>query len=184
MNLPSFISVRRPKRPRTQRSPTSSDSTIPPTTKPAPPTNSRPNRTRKTLLLLSALSFLIALPFLILVEIGTTYNLPVLRSTYFLKLDFSHIIPRTVPDAVLINSIARTLGLHDFYQPGLWGYCAGYDGGQGVTSCSRPVTMYWFNPVEILLNELLAGATSKSSPTSRPLLSSSTVCNWEKSRRC
>jgi len=28
-----------------------------------------------------------------------------------------------------------------------------------VVYCSKPKTLYWFNPVEILLNELLAGAT-------------------------
>jgi hypothetical protein len=31
-----------------------------------------------------------------------------------------------VPNAVLINSIARTIGLHDFYQVGLWNFCEGY----------------------------------------------------------
>ncbi len=66
-----------------------------------------------------------------------------------------------MPNAVLINSIARTLGLHDFYQVGLWNYCEGYEGsGQGITGCSAAVLGYWFNPVEILLEELLAGATS------------------------
>jgi hypothetical protein len=30
---------------------------------------------------------------------------------------------------------------------------------RGITYCSPPVNLYWFNPVEILLNELLAGAT-------------------------
>jgi len=62
-----------------------------------------------------------------------------------------------VPNSVLINSIAQTLGLHDFYQVGLWSFCEGYN-GQGVTHCSKPRTLYWFNPVQILRNELLAGA--------------------------
>jgi hypothetical protein len=30
---------------------------------------------------------------------------------------------------------------------------------RGVTDCSPPQRMYWFNPVAIILNELLAGAT-------------------------
>lgn len=76
-----------------------------------------------------------------------------------MKLDLSHIIPQAVPQAALINSIARTLGLHDFYQVGLWNYCAGYD--NGITGCSKPRTLYWFNPVQIILSELLSGATSK-----------------------
>ncbi|KMU87104.1 hypothetical protein CIHG_05044 [Coccidioides immitis H538.4] len=106
-----------------------------------------------------ALLYLAALIFLILVEIGNVSDRPVLRDTYFLKIDLSEIIPRSVPDAVLINSIARTIGLHDFYQVGLWNFCEGYDDGSGITYCSAPRKMYFFNPVEILLNELLAGAT-------------------------
>ncbi len=57
-----------------------------------------------------------------------------------------------------MNSLARSLGLHDFYQVGLWNFCEGYN-GEGITNCSPTQTLYWFNPVEILLNELLAGAT-------------------------
>lgn len=29
----------------------------------------------------------------------------------------------------------------------------------GITFCSQPQTLYWFNPVEILMSELLSGAT-------------------------
>jgi hypothetical protein len=101
---------------------------------------------------------LIAWIFLVLVVIGNTSNKPVLRSTYFLYLDLANIIPVSIPNAVLINSIAQTIGLHDFYQVGLWNFCEGYN-GQGITHCSKPETLYAFNPVEIILNELLAGAT-------------------------
>lgn len=107
--------------------------------------------------ILAPLLHLISLVFLILVIIGNINDRFVIRSTYFLKLDLSHIIPKSVPNAVLINSIARTIGLHDFYQVGLWNFCEGYD--QRITSCSDPKTLYYFNPVEILLNELLAGAS-------------------------
>lgn len=96
---------------------------------------------------------------MILVEIGLTFNKPVLRNTYFINLDLSNIVPTTIPDSVLINTIAQTLGLHDFYRVGLWGFCEGYD-GQGVTSCTKPQTLYWFNPVAIIENELVSGATS------------------------
>jgi hypothetical protein len=30
---------------------------------------------------------------------------------------------------------------------------------RGITHCSKPENLYWFNPVQIILNELLAGAT-------------------------
>lgn len=106
----------------------------------------------------TALSYLLALVFLILVEIGTINNKPVIRDTYFLKIDLANIIPASVPNAVFINSIAQSIGLHDFYQVGLWNFCEGYV-GEGITYCSPTETLYWFNPVEIILNELLAGAS-------------------------
>ncbi len=115
-------------------------------------------RTRRIFAFLSSFLFLLALIFLILVEIGSlSARRPVLPSIYFIKLDLTNVIPRSVPNSILVNSIARTLGLHDFYQVGLWNYCDGY--GNEVTSCSKPQKMYWFNPVEIIVSELLAGAT-------------------------
>lgn len=104
------------------------------------------------------LVYLAAVVFMILVEIGNINDKPVIRDTYFINIDLTNIIPESVPNAQLINSLAQSIGLHDFYQVGLWNYCEGYN-GQGITDCSKPVTLYWFNPVEILLNQLLAGAT-------------------------
>lgn len=98
-----------------------------------------------------------------------------LTSSYFLKIDVSDILPSTsATDAILVNSIARSLGIHDFYQVGLWNFCEGYNDEKvhcpsqfestniifrGVTHCSKPQNLYWFNPVQIILSELLAGAT-------------------------
>ena len=102
--------------------------------------------------------YLLAVIFLILVEVGSISNQAVIRDTYFLRIDLANIIPESVPNAVLINTIAQSLGLHDFYQVGLWNYCAGYL-NQGITYCSPRQTGYWFNPVEIIMSELLVGAT-------------------------
>lgn len=121
----------------------------------------RATRTRKIWSLITSACLFISVIFLILVEIGQIHNKSVIRNWYFIRLDLSHIIPASVPNFALINTIAQTLGLHDFYQVGLWGFCEGYN-GDGVTYCSSPKTLYWFNPVEILRNELLAGASSKS----------------------
>ncbi|SMY29430.1 unnamed protein product [Zymoseptoria tritici ST99CH_1A5] len=118
----------------------------------------RATRTRFIWALISSFLLLVSVAFVILVEIGNYKVNDILNDIYFIKIDVSDIIPVQVPDAVLINSIAQTLGLHDFYQVGLWGFCQGYN-GQGVTSCSEPETLYWFNPVEILQSQLLAGAT-------------------------
>ena len=119
----------------------------------------RATRARRIWSVITSLLLLVSVVFIILVELGDIRINPILNNIYFIKLDLSNIIPVSVPNAVLINSIARTLGLHDFYTVGLWGFCEGYN-GEGVTSCSKPKTLYWFNPVDILQNELLSGATS------------------------
>jgi hypothetical protein len=119
----------------------------------------RATRTRKTWALITSFFLFVALVFLILVEISNIKNQKIINGWYFIRLDLSNIVPASVPNSALINTIAQTLGLHDFYQVGLWGFCEGYI-GEGVTFCSKTQTLYWFNPVEILRNELLAGASS------------------------
>ncbi|KAF2759769.1 integral membrane protein-like protein [Pseudovirgaria hyperparasitica] len=118
----------------------------------------RATRTRKIFALLSSFCLLLTVIFLILVEVGGTTTSSVRTQIYFINLDLSNIVPLSVPNAPLLNSIARTLGLHDFYRVYLWGFCEGYN-GEGVTKCSDPETLYSFNPVEILRSELLAGAS-------------------------
>ncbi|KAM0797467.1 SUR7/PalI family-domain-containing protein [Usnea florida] len=163
MTLPTFLPARRSRK-APQEKPTASTSPSSGATfnhhlsHPSSSTVRAATRTRLIFSLLTSLLFLIALVFLILVEVGNTHaHRAVVGNIYFLKLDLSHIIPQAVPHATLINSIARTLGLHDFYQVGLWNYCEGY--GNKITDCSKPQTLYWFNPVEIILSQLLAGAT-------------------------
>ena len=98
---------------------------------------------------------------MILVELGgTNSKSSILNKIYFISIDLADVIPTSVPNASIINSIAQTLGLHDFYNVSLWGYCEGYF-GQGVTDCSKNEALYWFDPVKIILGELLVGATSK-----------------------
>ncbi|KAL5341731.1 SUR7/PalI family-domain-containing protein [Aspergillus crustosus] len=126
-------------------------------------TSERPvyGRSRSVVLrhrILRSFLHLIAFIFLILVVIGNVSDKPILRQTWFMKIDLSDIIPLSVPNAVFINSIARSIGLHDFYQVGLWSFCEGYN-NEGITYCSEPKTLYWFNPVQIILSELLAGAS-------------------------
>ncbi|KAH8671123.1 SUR7/PalI family-domain-containing protein [Xylariales sp. PMI_506] len=121
----------------------------------------RATRTRRNAIFVSCFSYLLAVIFLILVEIGNTSGTKVLGDIYFFKLDLSDILATSLPSSTsltLTNSIARSLGLHDFYQVGLWNFCEGYD-TDGITSCSKPESLYWFNPVEILQSELLAGAS-------------------------
>lgn len=92
--------------------------------------------------------------------IGNINTNPVIQSTWIFHLDLSDVYAQAFDSTnlVFVNSIARSLGLHDFYQVGLWNYCEGYR-NEGITNCSPPQSLYWFNPVQILLSELLAGAT-------------------------
>lgn len=105
-----------------------------------------------------AVMYILSLVFLILVEIGNINDNAVIRNTYFLRINLANVIPNSIPNAVFINSIAQSLGLHDFYQVGLWNYCEGYV-YEGITNCSPTQTLYWFNPVEIIVSQLLAGAS-------------------------
>lgn len=118
--------------------------------------NATPRRKRVTTI--AEFCAFVSIAFSILVLIGNIRDVRILDSMYFLRIDVSNVIPRSIPNAVLVNSIAQSLGLRDFYQVGLWNYCEGYK-GQGVTYCSPPKAMYSFNPVEILLSQLLDGAT-------------------------
>ncbi|KAH6652856.1 SUR7/PalI family-domain-containing protein [Truncatella angustata] len=122
----------------------------------------RATKTRRNTLFFTSFCYLVAMVFLILVEIGNTKkSSKVLNDIYFFKLDLSEILATSVSglsSLTLTNSIARTLGLHDFYQVGLWNFCEGYQ-NEGVTHCSTPTNLWWFNPVEILQSELFAGAT-------------------------
>ncbi|KAF1353943.1 SUR7/PalI family-domain-containing protein [Delphinella strobiligena] len=118
----------------------------------------RATRTRLCWSLFASFLLLLTIIFMILVETGQTdKSQSEFNKTYFLKLDLANIIPTSVPNSSIINSIAQTIGLHDFYTVGLWGFCEGYT--NGVTNCSKPKALFWFNPVQIILNELLSGAT-------------------------
>ncbi|SPJ72740.1 uncharacterized protein FTOL_02469 [Fusarium torulosum] len=112
---------------------------------------------RRNTAIAASIFYFLSIPFLILVIIGNTHINPVLNDIYFFQLDVSQVIPISVDNSRLLNSVARSLGLHDFYQVGLWNFCEGYN-DEGVTYCSDPKQWYWFNPVEIMVSELLAGA--------------------------
>ena len=84
-------------------------------------------KARRNTTIIAALCYLVSIPFLIVVILGNTRRGTVLSDIYFYKLDVSHIIPISVENSNLLNSVARSLGLHDFYQVGLWNFCEGYD---------------------------------------------------------
>ncbi|PQE26382.1 integral membrane protein [Rutstroemia sp. NJR-2017a BBW] len=116
-------------------------------------------KTRKHAIMVASFLYFISVIFLILTIIGNISNRAVLRNTYFFKLNLTNIIPVSAGNSlILVNSLARSLGLHDFYQVGLWNFCEGYN-DEGITDCSSAKAFYWFNPVDIFVNELLPGAT-------------------------
>lgn len=86
------------------------------------------NTARRNTAIAAAVCYFITIPFLILVLIGNTrINHPALTDIFFFKLDVSQIIPIAVANSKLLNSVARSLGLHDFYQVGLWNFCEGFN---------------------------------------------------------
>jgi len=134
------------------------------TTEDAQPTKAqikRATRTRLCFALFTSFLLLVTVVFMILVEVGNTSTSSVRASIYFIRLNLSNIGTGSTTSTSIQNSIAQTLGLHDYYQVGLWNFCEG-NMGEGITDCSTPQTLWWFNPVEIILNELLAGSTSTS----------------------
>lgn len=70
--------------------------------------------------------------FLIVVLLGNISNIAGARSIFFYRLELANIIPVSSPNAQLLNSVARSLGLHDFYQVGLWNFCEGYNDEYGA----------------------------------------------------
>ncbi|KAK3945888.1 SUR7/PalI family-domain-containing protein [Diplogelasinospora grovesii] len=152
-------SLRGTQSPTLRSEPSTSDTATPPSNSGIIKTGiKRATRLRRIFTYSASFSYLCSFVFLILVLIGNTRDKPVLNDIYFYKLVLTDIIPMSIPNASLINSIAQSIGLHDFYQVGLWNFCEGYQ-NVGITSCSTPQTLYWFNPVEVLMSELLAGAT-------------------------
>jgi len=82
---------------------------------------------RKNAVFVASGCYFISVIFLILVIIGNTSDKAVLRDIYFFKLQVANVIPLDAPNARLLNSVARSLGLHDFYQVGLWNFCEGFN---------------------------------------------------------
>lgn len=61
-------------------------------------------------------------------------------------------------DVAWSHALTQSLGIRNYYQSGLWGYCEG-DSTSSFSSCSRPQAFYWFNPVGIIFSELLNTST-------------------------
>lgn len=170
LSLPTFKSVR-PRRALSSRSYQGANSRPPTADEDSPesPTaletkhdgNATLSKRRKYLIVLSLVLLVVSIIFSVLVLTGQTSIRPVVSSAWFIRINLANIFiagGTPIADLPLLNSIARSIGLHDFYQVGLWNFCEGYI-DEGITFCSKPKALYYFNPVDILLNELFAGAT-------------------------
>ena len=118
-------------------------------------------RHRRGFAIFTSVLFGITTIFLLILQIGNVSNTRVLGDLFMFRIDVSNIIPSSGPSTNTQNTAARSLGLHDFYQVGLWNFCEGYN-DIGITACSTPSVMFWFNPVQLIQDELLAGATGRS----------------------
>jgi hypothetical protein len=68
---------------------------------------------RRNTAIATAVLYFLTIIFLILVLIGNTSDRAVLRDIWFFQLDVSDIIPLSVENAQLLNSIARSLGVRN-----------------------------------------------------------------------
>lgn len=109
-------------------------------------------RHRKGFAIFTSVMFFIAMCFLVILQVGNVSN-KVVADLYMFKIDVSKIVPEG----------AKSLGLHDFYQVGLWNFCEGFN-DKGITACSKPSVFFWFNPVQIIVDEMLQGDSCESHP--------------------
>lgn len=117
---------------------------------------------RRNTAIVALVFYLVTLPFLILVSIGNTHVNPVLNSIYFFKLDVAQIIPISVANSNLLNSVARSLGLHDFYSVGLWSFCEGY-----LEECVDPSLPLALAPTLVADTRVTSTEASRTAPIPR-----------------
>lgn len=135
-----------------------------------------PSGARRFFAYFSAFLFFATAVVLIAIQIGNTSNHHALSEIYFFKMDLSHI----VADGRQIKlpagkDVATVAGLHDFYQVGMWNFCEG-NYPQGITACSKPKMLFWFNPIETLNAELNKGNSSKLIISLSKLISHCNFC--------
>lgn len=100
----------------------------------------------------------VALGCVLTVIIAGTTSKNDLADIYFMRINTTDITATSGSESIDVESIAKSLGLRDFYQNSLWGYCEGYgSSGTNVTFCSKPQANYAFDPTEIFSSELVAG---------------------------
>ncbi|OLL22360.1 SUR7 family protein pun1 [Neolecta irregularis DAH-3] len=95
---------------------------------------------------------------LVFVMVGDTKPSNPSHNIYFLRVNTTNIVATKAPASVSVSTIARSIGLHDFYTVGLWGYCQG-DLISNTITCSDPHAFYNFNPIDIFQQQVLKGYT-------------------------
>lgn len=88
----------------------------------------------------------------------TSTGIYLFRFNLTILFDDSTVPGTNATDVAWSHALTESLGLSNYYQSGLWGYCEG-DSTSAFSSCSRPQAFYWFNPVGILFSELLSSST-------------------------
>ncbi|CAK7201176.1 hypothetical protein SEUCBS139899_003879 [Sporothrix eucalyptigena] len=122
-------------------------------------------RARRYLIAVCCVLYLVSTILLIVAQTGSTNNSRSSTSIFLFRFNLSVLFDSSssgtdfnATDLALADAISESLGLYNYYQVGLWGYCEG-DSVNDFTSCSRPQAFYWFNPVAILLSEMLNTST-------------------------
>ncbi|CAK7227382.1 hypothetical protein SBRCBS47491_006550 [Sporothrix bragantina] len=117
-------------------------------------------RARRYLIGVCCALYLVATILLIVAQTGSTSSKRPSTDIFLFRFNLSVLFDESygsnynLADLALSDAKIESLGLHNYYQVGFWGYCVG-DTPFEFTFCSRPRAFYWFNPVAILLSEML-----------------------------
>jgi hypothetical protein len=87
---------------------------------------------------------------------GSTSNHSPINQIYLFQMNITG-ATSAVNSQITSETSLESLGLSDIYTFGMWGYCRGSSNSNGdytPTWCSEPKSMYMFNPVDTLENEL------------------------------
>lgn len=119
---------------------------------------------------------IVALALGLVTFLSTYESATALHKLYFMKVDFSNLtlsavdgLPSEVTQNINqinqdLNTIREQIGIKDFYQTGVNGFCEGNensDGSENVTDCKTPWEPYWFDLITILEDETNTGISIK-----------------------
>lgn len=114
------------------------------------------------------LGTLVAIALAIVTILGSNAHTMGLKDLYFMRVDFSNISTSAITglsstETQIVNGLVQSafqdLGISNFFDAGITGYCEGTESGTNltITKCTSPYQPYWFDLEGILKNETKNG---------------------------